>query len=156
MKILFICTHNRCRSIIDEAVDNHVGEGRLEARSAGSAPSGKVHPLSLQYLREAGFDTTGLRSQSWDEHESWQPDVVITVCDQAANEPCPVWFGKALQVHWGLTDPSRTDGSEDEIATAFRDTIALLHSRMQRLLAANPDTLDKDTLTAVLNELGEH
>lgn len=155
MKILFICTHNRCRSIIAEAVANCVGEGRLEARSAGSAPSGKVHPLSLQYLREAGFDTSGLRSQSWDEHEDWQPDVVITVCDQAANEPCPVWFGKALQVHWGLTDPSRIDGGEEEIATAFRDTIAELKSRLQRLLAANPETLDRNTLTAVLNELGE-
>jgi arsenate reductase len=155
VKILFICTHNRCRSIIAEAVANHVGKGQLEARSAGSAPSGNVHPLSLQYLGEAGLDTTGLSSESWDEHEGWQPDVVITVCDQAANEPCPVWFGKALQVHWGLTDPSRIDGSEEEIATAFRNTIALLQSRLQRLRAANPDTLDKDTLTTVLNELGE-
>ena len=156
MKILFICTHNRCRSIIAEAVANHLGEGQLAARSAGSAPSGKVHPLSLQYLREAGVDTSGLRSQSWDEQEDWRPDVVITVCDQAANEPCPVWFGKALQVHWGLTDPSRIDGSEEQVATAFRDTITLLQSRMQRLLAAKPDTLDAGALLRLLDELGDN
>jgi len=105
MKLLFICTHNRCRSIIAEAVTNHYGKDVLEARSAGSEPSGNVHPLSTHYLEAAGINTSGLRSQFWDEHEAWRPDIVITVCDQAAAEPCPVWFGDALQAHWGLAIP---------------------------------------------------
>lgn len=155
MKILYICTHNRCRSIIAEAVTNQVGGEQIQARSAGSSPSGEVHPLSLRYLGEAGIDTSDARSQSWDEFEDWQPDVVITVCDQAAGESCPVWFGTTLKAHWGLADPSRLEGSEDEIAAAFRDTIALLQSRVQRLMTAAADTLDKDALKRLLNQLGE-
>lgn len=155
MKILFICTHNRCRSIIAEAVTNHLGGSRLEARSAGSQPSGEVHPLSLQYLAEAGIDTAGLCSQSWDEHEAWRPDVVITVCDQAAGEPCPAWFGRALKIHWGLADPSRLAGSEDELAAAFRNTITTLQSRIGRLLKENVEGLPAEQLQALLETLGE-
>lgn len=155
MKILFICTHNRCRSIIAEAVTNHLGGSRLEARSAGSQPSGEVHPLSLQYLAEAGIDTAGLCSQSWDEHEAWRPDVVITVCDQAAGEPCPAWFGRALKIHWGLADPSRLAGSEDELDAAFRNTITTLQSRIGRLLKENVEGLPAEQLQALLETLGE-
>lgn len=141
MKLLFICTHNRCRSIIAEAVCNQYGQGRFIARSAGSQPSGVVHPLSLKYLAEAGISTDGLCSQSWDEHENWQPDMVITVCDSAAGESCPVWFGKAQKVHWGVADPSRLEGDDEQIADAFRDTIALFKSRIEKLLAVDTDTL---------------
>lgn len=150
MKILFICTHNRCRSIIAEAVTNHIGGERITARSAGSEPAGKVHPLSLKYLEEAGIDAAGLRSQSWDEFEHWHPDVVVTVCDQAAGEQCPVWFGRSVRIHWGLADPSRLAGTEEEIAAAFRQTIALLRSRIQRLLEQNPDTLTELQLQQLL------
>jgi arsenate reductase len=154
MKLLFICTHNRCRSIIAEAVCNHLDGDVLQARSAGSQPSGEVHPLSLRYLQQAGIATEGLKSQSWDDHEDWQPDVVITVCDSAAGEQCPVWFGRSLKVHWGLVDPSRMDGSEEEIAAAFRHTIDLLRDRLQQLSAANPNALDKDQLLTLLTKLG--
>ena len=155
MKILFICTHNRCRSIIAEAVTNHLGGNRLKARSAGSQPSGEVHPLSLQYLAEAGIDTAGLCSQSWDEHEAWRPDVVITVCDQAAGEHCPAWFGRALKIHWGLADPSRLAGNEDEVAAAFRNTITTLQSRIGRLLKEDVAGLPAEQLQALLETLGE-
>ncbi|RLQ22151.1 arsenate reductase ArsC [Seongchinamella sediminis] len=156
MKLLFVCTHNRCRSIIAEAVCNHLGGEAIEARSAGSQPSGEVHPLSLRYLQEAGINTGGLRSQSWDEHEDWQPDVVITVCDQAAGEQCPLWFGRSLRVHWGLEDPSRLEGSEEEVATAFRHTIDLLRRRCEQLLAAEPTALDGQQRLALLKRLGEY
>lgn len=155
MKILFICTHNRCRSIIAEAVANHCGKGVLEARSAGSEPSGQVHPLSIRYLNEAGISTSGLQSQSWDEHEAWQPEVVITVCDQAAAEICPVWFGDAIQAHWGLVDPSRMEGTEAQISAAFKGTIATLTSRLTELASAQSQTMDKSELLILLNRLGE-
>ena len=134
MKILFICTHNRCRSILAEAVTNHLAPNRFEARSAGSQPAGVVHPLTLNYLQEAEIATDGLRSESWDRHQQWAPDVVITVCDSAAEEPCPVWFGDAVKVHWGLADPSALAGSDEDIANAFRQTIQQLSTRINSLL----------------------
>jgi arsenate reductase len=154
MKLLFICTHNRCRSIIAEAVTNQIGGERLQARSAGSQPSGEVHPLSLRYLEESGIDTAGLCSQSWDVHEAWAPDVVITVCDQAAGEQCPAWFGRALRVHWGLADPSRLEGSEEQVAGAFRDTIATLKGRVEQLLARDLDAMTNEELAHMFRELG--
>lgn len=154
MKLLFICTHNRCRSIIAEAVTNQVGADKIQARSAGSQPSGEVHPLSLKYLAEAGISIAGLSSQSWDDHEAWQPDIVITVCDQAAGEQCPVWFGRSLQVHWGLADPSRLAGSDEQVAEAFRHTIATLKGRIEQLLERDLNTLSPSQLAALLNQLG--
>ena len=154
MKLLFICTHNRCRSIIAEAVTNHVGGDRLQARSAGSQPSGEVHPLSIKYLREAGIPTDDLCSQSWDDHEKWAPDVVITVCDQAAGEQCPVWFGRSLKVHWGLADPSRLEGSEEDVAAAFRQTIATLGERVEQVLARDLETMTSQELAALFQRLG--
>lgn len=156
MKILFICTHNRCRSIIAEAVTRQLGADRIQARSAGSHPSGEVHPLSLRYLEEQGINTEGLGSQSWDEHQAWQPDVVITVCDQAAGEQCPAWFGRSLKVHWGLADPSRLAGTDEEVATAFRETIATLQARITRLLEEDLEALPTGQLQQLLTHLGEH
>lgn len=155
MKILFICTHNRCRSILAEAVTRHCGGDRLSARSAGSAPVGEVHPLSLKYLQEAGMSTTGLCSQSWDEHQDWQPDVVITVCDRAAGETCPLWFGRAIRAHWGLADPSALEGSEAQVAAAFRNTIQILQSRVDALLATDLTKLNKQAIAGLLQQLGE-
>lgn len=133
MKILYICTHNRCRSILSEAITNHLSDGTLIAKSAGSQPCGEVHSLSLNYLNEAGISTDDLQSQSWDEFEEFAPDIVITVCDSAAKETCPVWFGNALQVHWGLNDPSKLTGRDEEKATAFRQTIQQISQRVQSL-----------------------
>jgi len=154
MKILFICTHNRCRSILAEAISNHLSDGRLQAKSAGSQPAGEVHPLSLKYLQEAGISTEGLCSQSWDDYENWQADAVITVCDSAAGEQCPLWLGQSRKVHWGLADPSSINGDEKEIAEAFNKTINILQERIQSLLEYDLDKLSADALENLLNQIG--
>ena len=152
VRVLYICTHNRCRSILSEAITNAKSGGRIIAKSAGSQPSGAVHPLSIKYLAEAGIATDGLKNQSWDEFEAFEPDVVITVCDSAANEACPVWFGNALKVHWGLADPSKLEGSEEMVAQAFRNTIEIISNRVDELLEmAN---LDKEQLSQAFAVLG--
>ncbi|MGK0500172.1 MAG: arsenate reductase [Oceanicoccus sp.] len=153
MKLLFICTHNRCRSILAEAITNAYGTGILTAKSAGSQPVGEVHPLSLKYLTQASISTAGLCSQSWDEHESWQPDVVITVCDSAAGEPCPAWFGNSLRVHWGLADPSRLDGTENDVANAFNSTIATLKTRILKLIDLDIQHTKAQSLAAIFAEV---
>ncbi|SHF16626.1 arsenate reductase ArsC [Vibrio gazogenes] len=154
MKILYICTHNRCRSILSEAITNHVAGERIIARSAGSQPSGVVHPLSVQYLREANIAVEGLQSQSWDDFEDFKPDVVVTVCDSAAGEACPVWFGNSVKVHWGLADPSKIEGSETEKALGFRACIAEITARVNQLLPIAEKTLAPAELKAELAKLG--
>lgn len=119
MKLLFICTHNRCRSILCEAITSQRGAGLLEAASAGSAPVEAVHPLTLRYLEERGYQTAGLRSQSWHELEAFDPDRVVTVCDSAAGEACPLWMGEVEKIHWSLPDPSRVEGDEEAVRSAF-------------------------------------
>lgn len=156
MKILYICTHNRCRSILSEAITNHLSGGRIVAKSAGSQPAGEVHPLSLKYLREAGISVDGLQSQSWDDLQSFAPDLVVTVCDSAAGESCPLWFGSTLKVHWGLSDPSKLEGSDAELAKAFKETIQEISHRVEQLLALDVDVNDKDALKSALATLGVH
>jgi arsenate reductase len=134
MKVLYICTHNRCRSILSEAVTNHLAKGLIIAKSAGSQPVGQVHPLSLKYLSEEGITIDNLKSQSWDEFADFDPDVVVTVCDSAAQEACPVWFGNNLKVHWGLQDPSKLEGSDEIVAAAFIETINIIKDRVSRLI----------------------
>jgi len=130
MKLLFICTHNRCRSILAEAIANHYGEGLLTAFSAGSSPADKVHPLTIRALQEWQIPVEGLHSKSWDSFEKQAIDYVITVCDRAANEPCPLWFGKSRQVHWGLSDPSKIAGDDETIKAALDATITTLKNRV--------------------------
>ncbi|MGB0214620.1 MAG: arsenate reductase ArsC [Alteromonas oceani] len=154
MKILYICTHNRCRSILSEAITNYVAGDKITARSAGSQPSGVVHPLSLQYLTEAGVPTEGLTSQSWDEFESFEPDVVVTVCDSAASESCPVWFGKSVKVHWGLSDPSKVEGSDEQKAAAFRACISEITERVNKLLPVAELSTSPAELKTALAALG--
>ena len=154
MKVLYICTHNRCRSILSEAITNHVAGDVITAKSAGSQPAGEVHPLSLKYLNEAGIPTEGLQSQSWDEFEAFAPDLVITVCDSAAGESCPVWFGKSVKVHWGLSDPSKLTGSEEDIARAFNDTIAQISARVTDLKTIAEQPFTPESLRASLAKLG--
>lgn len=155
MKLLFICTHNRCRSILSEAVTNFYGQDVLTARSAGSQPVGEVHPLSLKYLQARGIPTEGLCSQSWDEHESWQPDVVITVCDSAAKETCPVWFGQSINIHWSLVDPSALDGDDAEVAAAFNATINMLKHRIEKLLQLNAPTTSHTEVARLFNQVAK-
>jgi len=151
MKFLFICTHNRCRSILSEAITNDLAKGRIVAVSAGSSPVGKVHPLSIKYLNEQRISTTGLISQSWNEFENDQPDVVITVCDSAAAETCPIWFGNCAKVHWGLTDPSKLEGSEEDIKAAFfavMETIKARTNAALKLELENMTQLERQTALA--------
>lgn len=154
MKILYVCTHNRCRSILSEAISNLMSDGRIIAKSAGSQPAGLIHPLTVHYLQEAGVPTDDLYSKSWDELESFAPDIVITVCDSAAQESCPLWFGKAVKVHWGLADPSKVIGSEAEQALAFRRCIAQIKQRVAQLLEILQVTQDSNTLRKKLIESG--
>jgi arsenate reductase len=156
MKVLYICTHNRCRSILSEAITNQFADGKIIAKSAGSQPVGEVHPLSIKYLQEAGISTDGLCSQSWDEFETFVADLVVTVCDSAAAEACPVWFGKSLKVHWGLSDPSKLQGSEAQIADAFRATIEQIKQRVQQLANLEVDITDKAAFKTALTHLGAH
>ena len=130
MKILFVCTHNRCRSILCEAIASQRGAGLLEAASAGSAPVDAVHPLTLCYLEERGYQTDGLRSQFWHDLETFEPDRVITVCDSAAGAVCPLWMGEVEKVHWGLPDPSRVEGDGQAIRSAFMAVIDCIEHKV--------------------------
>ena len=130
MKLLFICTHNRCRSILCEAIASQRGAGFLKAASAGSAPVDAVHPLTLRYLEERGYQTTGLQSQSWNELAAFNPDRVVTVCDSAAGETCPLWMGEVDKDHWGLPDPSRVRGENDAIRSAFMAVIDRIENKV--------------------------
>ncbi len=153
LKLLFICTHNRCRSILCEAIANQTHQGVLLAKSAGSSPSGKVHPLTLENLQQQGFQTDELQSQSWDEHKDFQADIVFTVCDSAKNETCPVWFGDSMVVHWGLPDPSKiTD--KDKSNQAFTEVIETIKQRMQSLAELAEQDLSKEEMIVKLTELG--
>lgn len=154
MKILFICTHNRCRSVLSEAIVNKIADGEIVAKSAGSEPAGEVHPLTIKYLQEAGYATDGLKSQSWDDFEDFQPRVVITVCDAAAGESCPMYFSRALKVHWGLPDPSKATGSDEQKQRAFEDVISEIETRARDLKAIARADLEGDALRVALNKLG--
>ena len=156
MKILYICTHNRCRSILSEAITNQLANGLIVAKSAGSQPSGEVHPLSLKYLAESAYSTEGLISQSWDDFESFEPDIVVTVCDSAAGEACPLYFGKSLKVHWGLSDPSKIEGDESQIKQAFLHCIDQIAERVKQLEIIAKQNLDKPGLKLALAEAGAH
>ena len=130
MKLVFICTHNRCRSILCEAIANQRGKGVLQAASAGSTPVESVHPLTLSYLRARGYDNRGLFSKSWSELEAFNPDRVITVCDNALGEECPLWKGDVERMHWGLPDPSIIEGNEAAIRSAFMLVIDRIEAKI--------------------------
>ena len=154
MKVLFLCTANSCRSILSEALFNHLVPGGMRAFSAGSEPKGFVHPLTLKALERAGVACDGLFSKPIEAHAELQPDVVITVCDKAAGEACPVFFGPALRAHWGLADPSEATGSDAAIAAAFDATVARIKTRIQAFLALPFDQLDSVALRAELARIG--
>ena len=153
MKLLFICTHNRCRSILAEAISNHVAGGKIIAASAGSSPQGAVHPLSLKYLAEHQIPIDGLQSQSWDEFESFSPDGILTLCDSAANETCPVWFDNSAQVLWGLADPSREQANDSDQAAMFAQTIDILTRRIEAVLQPHTVNLRGEALQTALRQI---
>lgn len=156
MKILLICTHNACRSIIGEAVTNKLSiitatnKPRIIAKSAGSSPRGQIHPLTLKHLKRRGYDTVNLKSQSWDDFEDFAPDVVITLCDQAAGESCPVYFGHSLKIHWGLADPSK--GQNNEIEN-FDKTINIIENRIEKILKEDFENMSRQQLKALFETI---
>jgi protein-tyrosine-phosphatase len=138
INVLFLCTGNSARSILAEAILNRRGAGRFAGFSAGSHPRGEVHPLALALLREKGHAEAGLRSKSWDEfatNGAPTMDRIVTVCDNAAGEACPVWPGRPAIAHWGLPDPAAVEGSEAERRRAFADTYEALDQRIAGLVA---------------------
>ena len=144
--VLILCTHNSARSILAEAVLRHIGGHRFQAFSAGSSPreNQRPNPLALTALQQAGISTEGLRSKNWDEFAATGApvmDLIITVCDNAAGEACPVWPGHPAAAHWGYSDPSEATGSEEERLAAFRRTLHAIRQRLQLLVNLPPERL---------------
>ncbi len=129
--VLVLCTGNSCRSVMAEALINHLGAGRYKAVSAGSSPAGYVHPKSIETLERHGIDPGAPRSKSWDEFEGQNFDLVVTVCDAAASETCPVFFGAKNKLHWPTPDPAATTGSEADITAAFDEAFEMLRERIK-------------------------
>jgi arsenate reductase len=155
--VLFLCTGNSARSIIAEALLNHRGGGRFRAFSAGSHPRGTVHPMTLAVLERHHLPTAGLRSKSWDEFAapaSPKLDIVITVCGNAAREPCPYWPGHPMTAHWGIDDPAETTGSPEERSHAFNRALRELDARIGALVRLPIESLDKTALRENLRQLG--
>ena len=161
VNVLFLCTHNSARSILSEALLNHLGRGRFRAFSAGSSPREhqKPHPLALEVLQSAGVSTEGLHSKSWDvfaQPHAPQMDLVITVCDNAAGEVCPFWPGQPATAHWGYADPSATEGDEAQRREAFRQTLHLIRRRLELLVSLPAESLGKLAIEKTARELVGH
>lgn len=155
--ILFLCTGNSIRSIFAEAIANKLGDGRFKAYSAGSDPRGEAHPKALSLLKGYGYDTGFARSKSWDEFaadDAPQMDFVITVCDQAAGEACPLWPGQPMSAHWGIADPARATGTEGELDLAFAQAYSQMHRRISIFMALPMAQLDAMSLQAKMDEIG--
>lgn len=156
---LFLCTGNSARSLIAEALTNRWGEGRFRGYSAGSMPKGEPHPLALRALVEAGVPTVGLASKRWDVFA--QPgaptmDFVITLCDQAAGEACPIWPGRPITAHWGLPDPVAVEGSARDRLRAFEETLRVLEVRVQMLVALRYSEADRERIEQSLRVIGQY
>lgn len=157
LHVLFLCTHNSARSVIAEAVLNRLGGARFVGHSAGSMPSGRVHPFAIEMLRQLDYPTDALRSKSWHEFavpDAPKMDFVFTVCDNAANETCPVWPGQPISAHWGLPDPSSLEGNESERRLAFADTHRMLHQRIGIFVNLPFDQLSGQSLRTRLRSIG--
>lgn len=156
--VLFLCTGNSARSILAECILNREGRGKFRAFSAGSTPTGQVNPLALNLLRKLNYDVSGLHSKSWDEFsgpDAPKLDFVFTVCDNAANEVCPIWPGQPMTAHWGLPDPAAVTGSEAEKALAFDDTYRMLNQRISIFVNLPLESLSKLSLQRQLDEIGK-
>ncbi len=164
MKVLFVCTHNACRSVLAEVTARQLSAARTQgapliSASAGCAPAGRVHPRTLQYLEGLGVATSGLRSESVDVYRDFEPDLVITVCDSAACEPSPPWLEQAAHGHWGLPDPSHpaeevvTGGTGPE--DGFDEVISVLRHRLARLISESSPEMNKDQLESLVAQIAE-
>jgi len=156
--VLFLCTGNSARSIIAEAIMNRVGSQRFRAYSAGSHPKGEVNPHAIDLLKRLDYDTARFRSKPWDEFA--RPDApplsfVITVCDSAAGEVCPVWPGQPMTAHWGMPDPAAVEGSPAEISLAFAETYRMLHNRISAFANLKMSGLDRLSLQKKVADIGK-
>jgi protein-tyrosine-phosphatase len=157
LNVLFLCTGNSARSIMAEAILNREGRGKFRAFSAGSHPTGKVNPLALNLLRKLNYDVSALRSKSWDEFATPDTpplDFVFTVCDDAANEACPIWPGQPMSAHWGLPDPAKAAGNDAERALAFDDCFRMLNQRISIFVSLPIENVSKLSLQRRLEEIG--
>lgn len=143
MNVLFLCTGNSCRSILGEATFNHLAPAGWRAMSAGSKPTGQVHPRSLALLAREGISTEGYFSKSW-ENLPATPDIVITVCASAAGETCPAYLGPVLRTHWGVEDPAHATGTDEEIDAAFMQAYRILRARIEAFLSLPLGSLQHD------------
>ena len=160
LNVLFLCTHNSARSILAEATLNHIGGGRFKAWSAGSSPRAnqQPNPLGLQALQAAGIRTDGLYSKSWDAFagpDAPQMDLIITVCDNAAGEVCPVWPGHPATAHWGYADPSEVQGTDEQRRDAFRQTLQAIKRRLDLLINLPPEKLARQLIQHSARELAQ-
>lgn len=155
MNVLFLCTGNSCRSILGEATFNHLAPSGWKALSAGSHPTGQIHPRSLALLAREGISTEGYRSKSWDDLPV-TPDIVITVCASAAGETCPAYLGPVLRTHWGVDDPAHATGSDAEIDAAFLQAYRILRARIEAFFALPLAELQNDRarLKAEMDRIG--
>jgi arsenate reductase (thioredoxin) len=154
LNILILCTGNSCRSILGEALINHLAGNRFRAFSAGSHPTGKVNPNALATLARNGISTVGFTSQSWGEFEDKNIDIAITVCDQAAGEVCPAYLNCTIKAHWGLPDLAHVTGTDEEIAKAFQATYDELSVRIHKMLALPIEDMTSADISKALNQIG--
>ena len=155
--VLFLCTGNSARSIIAEAIMNRVGARRFHGYSAGSHPTGTVNPYAIALLKALNHPTGDLRSKDWNEFsgpDAPQMDFVFTVCDNAANEVCPIWPGQPMSAHWELPDPAAAEGTDAEIAAAFADTYRMMNNRIEIFVNLPHASLDRLSLQRHLDEVG--
>jgi arsenate reductase (thioredoxin) len=156
--VLFLCTGNSARSIMAEAILNRDGMGKFRAFSAGSHPTGEVHPYTIDLLRKLNYPTKDLRSKSWDEFaKEGAPklDFVFTVCDDAAKEVCPVWPGQPMSAHWGVPDPAKATGNEAERRLAFADAYRMMNNRIGIFTSLPIASLDRLSLQRKLTDIGK-
>ena len=160
LKVLFLCTHNSARSILAEALLNHLGQGRFKAYSAGSSPreNQQPNPLALETLSKAGLPVEGLYSKSWDEFgkpDAPHMDLVITVCDNAAGEVCPFWPGQPATAHWGYADPSEVDGDDDKKRETFKQTLHMMRKRLDIFVNLPRSSLTKMSIEKTARDLAK-
>ena len=153
--VLFLCTGNSCRSIMAEGLLKHHGKGRFRSFSAGSSPTGKVHPMSLETLRRHGLDHQGFTSKTWDTFKGQDFDIVITVCDNAAGETCPIFPGNPVKGHWSIPDPAHFQGTPEEVEAEFDRVFGILERRIKAMVELPVETMDHDELRRRLNAIGE-
>jgi arsenate reductase len=156
--VLFVCTGNSARSIIAEAIMNHKGRSNFTAYSAGSHPTGQIHPLALRQIELARMPTQGLRSKSWDEFAGpGAPEIhfVFTVCDRAAGEVCPLWTGHPLTAHWGVPDPAAVEGTPETVERAFREAFSILDRRIMLFMSLPLTRLDEPVIQSEIDGIGK-